>query len=198
MSSNVFSSNLLPSQGEVLLLNGFMDSKDSANALEQLKTEIQWRHEPIWMFGKKVMQPRLTAWYGDEGKSYRYSGINMVPLPWTESLNRIKQRVEQLSGHEFNSVLLNQYRDGKDSMGWHRDHEPELGEDPVIASVSLGEPRRFLMRLYADHSMKKEILLENSSLLIMKGETQTYWEHSIPKSSKASGVRINLTFRKII
>ena len=180
------------------MIKDLLSLEDSLTFFEQLKTQIQWKQEPIWMFGKKVMQPRLTAWYGDPGRSYRYSGIEMQPLAWIAPLVKIKSKVEEVLGHDFNSVLLNLYRDGKDSMGWHRDNEPELGDHPIIASVSLGEPRRFLMRLYSDHNVKQEVLLENSSLLIMKGETLTHWEHSIPKSKKVTASRINLTFRKIV
>lgn len=159
---------------------------------------IEWKHEPIWMFGKKVMQPRLTAWYGDAGKAYRYSGILMTPFPWTSSLLEIKAKVEELTGEKFNSALLNLYRNGADSMGWHRDNEPELGINPVIASVSLGAARRFLLREYQDKKSKTEILLEDGSLLIMKGESQTHWEHSIPKTTKCMAPRINITFRSIL
>ena len=144
------------------------------------------------------MQPRLTAWYGDAGIAYRYSGITMQPEPWTRMLNEIKTRLEKFSGFTFNSVLLNLYRDGQDSMGWHRDDEKELGKNPAIGSVSFGDCRKFMIRHVQDRSLKNAINITNGSLLLMAGEMQHYWQHSIPKTAKPAGVRINLTFRKII
>jgi len=190
--------NLLSKNGEIYLFTHFFDAEESESFFIELNNGIAWKHEPIWMFGKKVMQPRLTAWYGDAGKAYRYSGILMTPLPWTSSLLEIKAKVEELTGEKFNSALLNLYRNGADSMGWHRDNEPELGVNPVIASVSLGAARRFLLREYQDKKNKMEILLEDGSLLIMKGESQTHWEHSIPKTTKCMEPRINITFRSIL
>jgi alkylated DNA repair dioxygenase AlkB len=180
---------------EVEFIPDFFRSEESDQLMEALTTEVAWRQEPILIYGKKVMQPRLTAWYGEANASYRYSGIEMKPLPWIPALTLIRDRIRQQTGFEFNSVLLNQYRDGKDSMGWHRDNEPELGKNPVIASLSFGTSRRFLFRKYREHEQKMEITLGHGSLLIMKGETQTYWEHSIPKMLKVGEPRINLTFR---
>lgn len=179
-------------------MDSFFDPNDARSWFEQLTLEIPWKQEPIRMFGKKVMQPRLTAWVADKGLSYRYSGIEMKPLPWNQPLIEIKMQIQKLLGTKFNSVLLNLYRDGRDSMGWHRDNEPELGRNPLIASVSLGEPRRFLMRLYSNPETKIEFLLNHGSLLVMAGECQTEWEHSIPKSLKINSPRINLTFRRIL
>ena len=180
---------------EVDLIPSFFTTEESDRLMQSLKSSVEWRQEPILIYGKKVMQPRLTAWYGDANASYRYSGIEMKPLPWIPALTLIRDRIRQQTGFEFNSVLLNQYRDGKDSMGWHRDNEPELGKNPVIASLSFGTSRRFLFRKYREHEQKMEFTLGHGSLLIMKGETQTYWEHSIPKMLKVSEPRINLTFR---
>jgi len=190
--------NLLHEKGEAYLFPRFWSDEASQQLLLALTAQVAWRHEPIWMFGKKVMQPRLTAWYGDPGKSYRYSGIEMKPLPWVPDLQKIKDRIESELNFEFNSALLNLYRDGQDSMGWHRDNEPELGNEPVIASVSLGEPRRFLMRQYHHKESKVELLLDSGSLLIMQGQTQQFWEHSIPKTASVKNPRINITFRKIV
>jgi len=184
-------------QPEVEFIPDFFRSEESDRLMEALTSEVEWRQEPILIYGKKVMQPRLTAWYGDANASYRYSGIEMKPLPWIPSLALIRDRIRQQAGFEFNSVLLNQYRDGKDSMGWHRDNEPELGKDPVIASVSFGASRRFLFRRYRQNDQKMELTLDRGSLLIMKGETQTRWEHSIPKMLRVNEPRINLTFRLI-
>jgi alkylated DNA repair dioxygenase AlkB len=182
-------------QPEIDLISAFFSSEESDQLMAALKTDVEWRQEPILIYGKKVMQPRLTAWYGDANASYRYSGIEMKSLPWIPALTLIRNRIQQQTSFEFNSVLLNQYRDGKDSMGWHRDNEPELGNSPVIASVSFGTSRRFLFRKYREHDQKMEIMLGHGSLLIMKGETQTYWEHSIPKMMRVTDARINLTFR---
>lgn len=190
--------NLLPEKGEVYYYPFFFQSAQSDDFFKKLVNEIQWKQEPIWMFGKKVMQPRLTALYGNPSVAYGYSGIKMQPYPWTDFLLQIKEAIEQAADTDFTHVLLNYYRDGKDSMGWHRDNEAELGKNPVIGSVSFGYPRRFQFRLYHEKSTKKEVLLEHGSFLLMKGETQHFWEHQIPKSKKIQGARINLTFRKIL
>ena len=188
--------------GNVILITDFLTLEERVAYFECLKTEIQWKHEPIMMFGKLVMQPRLTAWYGDPASRYRYSGITQEPLPWTESLLKLRSKIENQVDAKFNAVLLNQYRDENDSMGWHRDNEKELGVDPIIASISLGETRRFLLRRHRDDAPRKpserqEMDLNSGSLLIMKGKSQTHWEHSLPKTSKARSVRINLTYRLI-
>lgn len=190
-----FGGNILPSGGEAILYPGFFDTSESDSIYARLAAETEWTQEPIKIFGKMVMQPRLTACYGE--KSVAYSGITMKVYPWTELLTEIKQRVEAACGVAFNSVLLNYYRDGNDSMGWHRDNEPELGSRPVIASVSFGAPRVFKMRTYKEKDSTVSVELTHGSLLIMKGESQHEWEHSVPKSKKAQGGRINLTFRAI-
>jgi alkylated DNA repair dioxygenase AlkB len=143
------------------------------------------------------MQPRLTAWYGDPDKYYEYSGITMHPKKWTNTLLEIKHRIETLSPVTFNSALLNQYRHEKDSVGWHRDNEKSLGINPVIGSVSFGASRNFLFRHYADKTVRHSVELTHGSLLLMQGQTQHCWEHSIPKQTAATGPRINITFRKI-
>jgi alkylated DNA repair dioxygenase AlkB len=190
--------NLLPEKGEVYYYPSFFNSPQSDDFFGKLVNEIQWKQEPIWMFGKKVMQPRLTALYGNPSVPYGYSGIKMQPFPWTDFLSQIKEAIEQVADTDFTHVLLNYYRDGKDSMGWHRDNEAELGKNPIIGSVSFGYPRRFQFRLYEEKCKKKEVLLEHGSFLLMSGATQHYWEHQIPKSQKVQGARINLTFRKIL
>lgn len=189
--------NLLPEKGEVFYYPYFFDKDQSNILLERLIREINWKQEPIWMFGKQVMQPRLTALYGNEGISYGYSGIKMEPHSWNPLLMEIKDAIEKVAQTSFTHVLLNYYRDGQDSMGWHRDNEPELGLNPVIGSVSFGVPRKFQFRQYHDKTVKKELLLEDGSFLLMKEETQHHWEHQIPKSKKVHGPRINLTFRRI-
>ncbi|TFF34645.1 alpha-ketoglutarate-dependent dioxygenase AlkB family protein [Mucilaginibacter psychrotolerans] len=162
-----------------------------------LKANIEWNQETIQMYGKLLNQPRLTAWYGDNGKTYAYSGKKYAPQPWTDELLFIKSRVDYAAGVTFNSVLLNLYRNGNDSMAWHADDEPELGVNPIIASVSFGQARRFHVRHKIDKKEKHSVELENGSLLIMKGDLQHQWEHQVPKSTKALKERINLTFRVI-
>lgn len=186
--------NLLPKQGCVHLYEDAIE----ANFVD-LCASIQWKHEAITLFGRDVMQPRLTAWYGDQGTEYRYSGLMNYPLAWTEALLEIKRQVETISDCRFNSVLLNRYRNGQDSMGWHQDNEVELGDKPVIASVSLGVGRQFQMRHKFDKAIPRlNFELERGSLLIMLGDTQRYWQHQVPKTKKDIGERINLTFRTII
>lgn len=166
--------------------------------LQQLKLEIKWQQKPITLFGKTHLEPRLTAWYGDEDKIYTYSHITMSPYRWNETLVCIKEKIETFISFKFNSVLLNYYRHGKDSMGWHSDNEPELGKNPLIASASFGGERRFLLKPRdKNNPLRKEIILRHGSLLIMAGETQHYWLHQIPKTSKFVSERINLTFRQI-
>lgn len=191
---NMPKENLLPINGLVLLF----DDELSVD-FQSLRQEIEWKHESIKLFGRHVLQPRLTAWYGDEGTEYSYSGLMNIPLLWTETLLEIKRRIEAISNAEFNSVLCNLYRNGQDSMGWHQDNEPELGIEPVIASVSFGASRRFQMRHKFDRSQDKlNVELHDGSVFIMSGETQKYWQHQVPKTKKDVGERINLTFRKII
>lgn len=177
----------------------FFPPEESDYWLTYLQEQIEWRQEDIRIFGKTIPQPRLTAWYGEEGKSYTYSGLTWEPLPWTEELQKIRNRIEALNGGlSFNSVLLNLYRDGKDSMGWHADDEPELGENPVIASVSFGAARRFhLKHRHYPKTDRLNLELTHGSLLIMSGSTQHFWLHQIPKTAKITGPRINLTFRYI-
>lgn len=187
--------NLLQRDGEVLLFPHFFPEALSARYFSALQNDIQWKHEPITIFGKSVMQPRLTAWYGDAGKEIRYSGITMIPRGWTTELLEIKKAIEPLAGVSFTSVLLNQYRNGQDSVGWHRDNEKELGPQPVIGSVSFGESRKFVFRHRDDHSQKVTVILDHGSFLLMRGDTQIHWDHAIPKSSRELDTRINLTFR---
>lgn len=190
--------NILPKEGEAFFYPALFDAAESEQLLEQLKITIPWKQEPVVIMGRRVLQPRLTAWYGEEGISYRYSGITMEPLPWTEALHHIRQRIEAFCPYSFNSALLNYYRDGKDSMGWHRDNERSLGPRPVIASVSFGAVRRFQFRHYRDKQLKTAIDLTSGSLLLMTGDTQQNWHHCLPKRTHAGGARINITFRKIV
>jgi alkylated DNA repair dioxygenase AlkB len=176
---------------------GFFTNEESTRLIPILKDTINWNQETIQMYGKLLNTPRLTAWYGDNSKTYAFSGKKYEPYAWTKELLSIKARVDATCGIKFNSVLLNLYRNGNDSVAWHADDEPELGINPLIASVSFGQLRRFDVRHKQDHKLKYSIELENGSLLIMKGDLQHNWEHQIPKSTKAIKERINLTFRVI-
>ena len=148
------------------------------------------------MYGKKINFPRLTAWYGDQDKSYSFSGVTLSPHPWHELLLTIKSRIEETAATRFNSVLLNLYRDGNDSISWHTDAEPELGLNPVIGSVNFGATRKFQLRHHFTNE-RIDIELIHGSLLIMQGELQHYWQHQVPKTNKKISPRINLTFRLI-
>lgn len=173
------------------------DREESTLFLNNFIAQTPWVQETIQMYGKLLKTPRLTAWYGDNGKSYTFSGNKYHPIPWTEELLDIKNRIEPIAGISFNTVLLNYYRDGNDSVAWHSDDEYELGVKPVIASVSFGQMRRFDVRQKEDHQHKYSIDLENGSLLLMKGDLQHSWEHRIAKSTKPMKERVNLTFRVI-
>ncbi len=176
----------------------FLSRAEQGRYYDILLEELQWQQQPIRIFGKEYWQPRLLAWYGDAEAVYSYSGIRQEPLCWTGVLLELKKRVEDFTAAHFNSVLANYYRDGCDSMGWHSDDESELGENPLIASLSLGATRRFCMRPRKGVvGEKMELLLEGGSLLLMQGDFQKCWQHSIPKTAKPTGGRINLTFRWI-
>lgn len=165
---------------------------------ETLLRELAWRQDRVSMYGKSMLIPRLNVWYGDEGSDYSYSGLHLTPLPWTASLLRIRQRVEQISGESFNSVLANLYRDGNDSVSWHSDDEKALGRNPVIASVSFGAARKFSLRHRIDRTIPtRHLTLASGSLLVMAGATQHYWQHQVPKQRGISSGRINLTFRQV-
>lgn len=188
---------LMP-DGEVAIYRNFFNRAESDQIFQALLNKIKWRQDKMKLYGKEFELPRLTAWYGDDGKSYTFSGIPMNPDAWTPTLLSIKSRIEEVTQAKFNSVLLNLYRSGKDGVSWHSDDEPELGKNPMIASVSFGETRRFQLRHKLDKSLDKvEITLTHGSLLIMKGSTQHFWQHQIPKSAKSLRERINLTFRII-
>lgn len=189
---------------EISLENGalvyypqFFNTVESNAFMQQLTDTVDWKQEAMRMYGKSVLFPRLMAWHGDAATSYRFSGNTFTPALWTPLLLQIRDHITPVSGHAFNSVLLNLYRNGNDSMGWHADDEPELGPQPVIASVNFGATRRFLLRYKSDHQQKYELPLQHGSLLIMKGTLQQYWEHHVPKTAKVTTGRINLTFRFI-
>ncbi len=173
------------------------DREESTSLLQTFISQTPWIQESIHMYGKMVKTPRLIAWYGDSNKTYTFSGNKYSPVPWTKELLAIKARVEPIAGMAFNTVLLNYYRDGNDSVAWHSDDEYDLGYKPVIASVSFGQERRFDIREKRDHQHKYSVVLENGSLLLMKGDLQELWEHRIAKTKLAMKPRVNLTFRVI-
>ncbi|QEM11907.1 alpha-ketoglutarate-dependent dioxygenase AlkB family protein [Mucilaginibacter rubeus] len=187
------SKNLLPFDGEVLFYPHFFKQ----DVFEQLVNETPWKQDKMKIYGKEVNFPRLTAWYGESDEVYVYSGVVNVPVRFSPLLLDIKQAAERQSGHRFNTALLNYYRDGNDSMGWHSDDETELGGNPVIASVSFGASRVFQFKHKRDKHARVSIALNNGDLLIMQGQTQHHWLHQVPKTSKMQGARINITFRFI-
>ena len=182
---------------EIEYYPAFFSVQKANELLQQLKTEIPWQQDTITVYGKNHLQPRLTALFGNEGKPYGYSNIVMQPHHWNPLLTFIKEEVEKQCEEKFTTVLLNYYRNGQDSNGWHADNEKELGRNPIIASVSFGEERIFQLKHNTIESAKQNITLQHGSLLIMKGTTQQYWKHQIPKTKKEIGSRINLTFRII-
>ena len=182
---------------EIIYYPQFFDKEQADQIYAELLQEIAWQQDNITVFGKTHPQPRLTALYGNEGKPYSYSNITMQPNPWNTLLQKIKYLIESRTECQFTTVLLNQYRDGKDSNGWHSDNEKELGTNPIIASLSFGAERVFQLKHNTIADAKKSIVLEHGSLLLMKGSTQHFWKHQIPKTAKPIGNRINLTFRSI-
>ena len=184
--------------GDVTYHPGCFATAEADRLFEEVNATTNWRQEMIWMYGREVPVPRLTAWVGDPGKTYTYSNIALQPAPWTSPLLEIKRRVEHAAAATFNSVLLNLYRSGADGVAWHSDDERELGRAPVIASVSLGATRRFQLRHRSDRAQRNELDLQHGSLLLMRGDTQHVWEHQVPKTAKPVGPRVNLTFRSIV
>lgn len=173
-----------------------MSQADEQNQLSI--APIQWHQDTIKLYGKQHLVPRLTAWYGDEGAVYAYSGLTLHPHPWNKPLLHLREQLKPLCDHSFNSVLLNCYRSGQDHMGWHRDNQPMLGTNPTIASVSFGATRRFLLRRYDDPHQKFELTLSDGSVLVMSGTLQHHWQHRVPKETKVLESRVNLTFRHIL
>ncbi len=182
--------------GEYIYIPNFYTGTIADKYLTRLINDIKWEQESMKMYGKEVPFPRLTAWYGDQDKPYSFSGITLQPHPWSPGLSKIKNDIEAKANAQFNSVLLNRYRDGNDSISWHTDAEKELGQNPVIASVNFGAERKFQLK-HKDTDERIEIVLQHGSLLIMQGELQHFWKHQIPKTKKPLGERVNLTFRVI-
>jgi alkylated DNA repair dioxygenase AlkB len=180
---------------DVAIWRNFFDRAESDRFFAELYDSVAWKQEAIKLFGKEVLQPRLTAYYGE--KPYPYSGIVMKSQPWIASLLAIKSRIEPVANLKFNAVLINLYRDGSDRMGWHSDDERELAPGSAIASVNFGATRRFMFRRRDNHKIKIDLELAQGDFLIMQGETQQFWQHQVPKTSQKLGARINLTFRAI-
>jgi alkylated DNA repair dioxygenase AlkB len=188
---------LLPFEGEALYHGPVLAHAAADAAFASLMQTIDWQHDEAMIFGRHIVTKRKVAWYGDCAFGYAYSGINRLALPWTDELLALKATVEELCGAAFNSCLLNLYHTGEEGMGWHSDDEKTMGEQPVIASLSLGAERKFSFR----HKQTKEtvsLVLEHGSLLVMQGETQTHWHHALPKTIKVKHPRINLTFRQFM
>lgn len=191
--------------GNLRLYPRLFSAEESQRHLDCLKGEVDWKSERITMFGRSLALPRKTAWFGDPGMRYVYSGISVTPAGWTRTLLGIRARIEEATGSTFNSVLLNYYRDGRDSVSWHSDDEPELGEDPVIGSVSFGSERPFHLRHKAagkqtggQAPLRLSLCLPNGSYLEMGPGMQRNWEHQLPKRPRLTEARINLTFRTIL
>lgn len=180
---------------EIILYPNFLGQEKAVDFFQKLQSEIPWQQDSITVYGKTHAQPRLTALFGNEGKPYAYSNIVMQPHPWTPLLTFLKEEIEAVCEERFTTVLLNLYRNGQDSNGWHADNEKELGRNPVIASLSLGAERMFHLQHNTIKDAKLKINLTPGSLLVMKGTTQHFWKHQIPKTTKPIGPRINLTFR---
>ncbi|WP_163518060.1 alpha-ketoglutarate-dependent dioxygenase AlkB family protein [Gelidibacter japonicus] len=190
-------SNLLPLDGDVRYYGSILDSKSANHYFDQLLKTILWEHDQTVIFGKLIVTKRKVAWYGDEPFNYTYSKTTKSALPWTKELLELKEMIESESGETFNSCLLNLYHSGEEGMSWHSDDEKDLKKNGAIASLSLGATRKFAFK----HKVSKQtvsVVLENGSLLIMKGSTQSNWLHRLPPTKRISTPRINLTFRTIV
>jgi alkylated DNA repair dioxygenase AlkB len=183
---------------ELIYIPNFFTEQEANSYLKIIESDTNWQHDDITVFGKTYKQPRLTALFGDSNQPYGYSNIVMHPEAFTTTLQTIKNKVESFSKFKFNTLLVNLYRDGNDSNGWHADNEKELGKNPVIASLSFGEVRPFHFKHKTIKEQRHKLNLEHGSLLLMKGEMQQRWLHQIAKTKKLVQPRINLTFRKLI
>lgn len=188
--------NLLPHEGHTYYFGKIFPEAEAADHFQNLMEKVHWQHDEVMIFGKKIVTGRKTAWYGEEEFEYTYSKMTKKARLWIPELLPLKKKVEEVTHLEFNSCLLNLYHSGEEGMSWHSDAEAELGKEPAIASVSLGAQRKFVLKHKAS-AEKIELQLEPGSLLLMAGETQKYWLHSLPKTKKVKEPRINLTFRNI-
>jgi alkylated DNA repair dioxygenase AlkB len=188
--------SILPKEGNVLYSSSFIDSKECAYLLETLIKSIDWENEVIYLFGKEIIMQRKIAFYADDNINYAYSKSEKKGKKWNEVLISIKEQVEAKTNVKYNACLLNLYFDGNDGMGWHSDDEKEILENSSIASISFGANRKFSFK-HKESKQTISLILENGSLLEMKGETQKYWLHALPKTKKTKNIRINLTFRQM-
>lgn len=187
---------LIEQDGCARLWRQWLPGAEAQSLQAQLADSLHWQQTVIRVYGRAQPIPRLNAWYGDAGARYTYSGARFVPEPFTPALAALRERLQAFTGRAFNSVLANLYRDGNDSVGWHSDNEPELGPEPAIASLSLGASRRF--RLRHAHLPPVSVDLHSGDLLVMTGPLQRHWQHTLPKTRRPVGARINLTFREIV
>lgn len=183
---------------EIEVVRRALDPSLADAAFEALRASVPWRQERLVMFGREIDVPRLEAWIADPGLSYTYSGVRHEPQSWTPELLDMRGIVGALAHESFNSVLCNLYRDGSDGVDWHADDERELGDEPVIGSVSLGASRRFDLRRVDDHSVRASVELHHGDVVIMRGTTQALWRHRVPRTKRPVGERINLTFRRVV
>ncbi|MBY5958596.1 alpha-ketoglutarate-dependent dioxygenase AlkB [Membranicola marinus] len=188
--------NLLPKDGKAFYYGSILDQDQADYYLHELMTNIEWRHDQLKMFGRTITTKRKVAWYGDSPFEYTYSHSSKQALPWTRELLELKTLLEKTSGECYNSCLLNLYHDGSEGMGWHSDDEKELKKNGAIASLSLGADRKFIFR-HKKTKEKVDLFLHDGSLLVMKGTTQTHWQHRLPPTRRVLEPRINLTFRTI-
>jgi alkylated DNA repair dioxygenase AlkB len=195
---NLIVNRILLENAELYHIPGFLPPEESLRLRVFLYRSLYWRQDSITLFGKKVQQPRLTAWYGEPKLYYTYSGLCLETIPWTSTLLALRDQVEALGIGKYNAVLLNYYRNGNDSMGYHSDDEPELGINPIIAILSLGQTRKLQMKKKKSSDRSLNFVLQNGDLFIMAGATQHYWYHQIPKTPSARSPRLSLTFRNII
>lgn len=189
--------NILPFDGTVIYYGKLWTEQEANHYFNKLLETIEWRNDELMMFGKRIITKRKVGWYGEKPFNYTYSKTTKQALPWTEELLKLKARIEKESGETFNSCLLNLYHSGDEGMGWHTDAEPELKKNGAIASVSFGAQRKFVFK-HKERKNKVELFLEHGSLLIMKDTTQSYWQHTLPKTKKVTTPRVNLTFRTIV
>ncbi|WDD98142.1 alpha-ketoglutarate-dependent dioxygenase AlkB family protein [Thalassomonas actiniarum] len=188
--------NITAPNADLQYFPAFIPMARSRLLYDELAQQLDWSQDSIVLYGKPVLIPRLQAWYGDDGLDYTYSGLTLAAKSWLPVLIQLKQMVEAKTGEQFNAVLANLYRDGNDTVGWHSDDEPELGENPVIASLSFGGERNFNLK-HKISGEKLTVPLKSGSLLTMAGQTQRFWQHCLPRTKKAKLPRINLTFRQI-
>ncbi len=183
--------------GELRYWPAFLSRDRSSNLFAQLRQSVPWQRSELRIAGRSIPIPRLNAWYGDAGADYSYSGVRLPITPWSPHLLAVKEQVEAATGLAFNSALLNLYRDGADSVDWHSDDEPELGDRPQVASLSLGAVRRFELKHRTIPATRHGLDLPDGSLLLMAGDLQRHWRHRVPKQRGLNGERINITFRRV-